>query len=63
MANPVAYGGAAMAAVQKKSYPDIAPAMLALPPDPGVRPGIGGRQGKRLGDRKARSRRRDHRCR
>ena len=31
--NPVAYGGAATAAVQKKSYPDIAPAMLALPPD------------------------------
>lgn len=30
--NPVAYGGAEPAAVQKKSYPDIAPAMLDMPP-------------------------------
>lgn len=30
--NRVAYGGAEPAAVQKKSYPDIVPAMLDLPP-------------------------------
>lgn len=30
--NPVAYGGAELATVQKKSYPDIAPAMLDMPP-------------------------------
>jgi len=30
--NPVAYPGAEPAAVQKKSYPEIAPAMLDLPP-------------------------------
>ncbi len=30
--NPVAYGGAKAAAVQRQSYPDIAPAMLDLPP-------------------------------
>jgi uncharacterized protein (DUF1499 family) len=30
--NPVAYGGAERARVQKKSYPDIAPARLDMPP-------------------------------
>ena len=30
--NAAAYGGAELAAQQKKAYPDLAPAMLALPP-------------------------------
>ena len=30
--NPVAYGGAATAATQRRSYPDIGPAILDLPP-------------------------------
>lgn len=30
--NPVAYGGPAVAAQQKAGYPDIAPAMLPMPP-------------------------------
>jgi uncharacterized protein (DUF1499 family) len=31
--DPVEYGGPAVAAQQKAAYPDIAPAVLALPPD------------------------------
>src|ERR1043166_3589248 len=32
--NPIAYRGAEMATVQRKAYPDIAPAILDLPPIP-----------------------------
>lgn len=59
--NPVAYAGAEPASVQKKSYPDIAPAMLDLPPGPGVRPGPGGGKGGGLVDRQGRPGCRHHR--
>jgi len=43
--NPAAYGGAQIAALQKKAYPDIVPAHLAVPPAQAFRRALDAAQG------------------
>lgn len=56
--NTTEYGGEPVAAQQRDAYPDLQPAILNLPPPPGLRPGAGGRARNGLGPR---GRRRDGR--
>ena len=54
LGNPVAYGGAESAAVQKKSYPGTSPRRCSICRRPGVRPGARGSQGGGLVGRRGR---------